>query len=54
MRQAAIFALEKKKINKKQDARTAHAHCNFQETKKHIRETAKALRAEQCTNRRRV
>lgn len=51
MRQAAIFAQEGKKINKKQDALTAHAQCNFQETKKHTRDTAKALRTEQCINR---
>lgn len=40
MRQAAIFAW-RKKINKKQDAWTAHAHCNFQETEKHVRNAAK-------------
>lgn len=55
MRQAAIFAWRKKNYKKKkQDACTAHAHCNFQETEKHIWDAAKALHAAQSTNKEQV
>lgn len=48
MRQAAIFAWRKKKLIK-QDALKAHAQSGFQETTRHIRDTAKAAHTEQHT-----